>query len=126
MKAIIFIAFFYSLAAVCQGQNLIPDSIRWRIITSPRVESKSAGQVYISNSYSRLKPFQNLNPFDGQSLSRYYRPTYSTNGMVSELGVTNGERNLSGVGRSSTRIPFYMYVRKYDAFFEFREKQKGN
>jgi hypothetical protein len=67
--------------------------------------------------------FKLLKDFDGQTLTRLYRPTWNTFFLINKLNVSNGERNIQGFGPTNFRIPYSMYSRKYDAFFEARERQ---
>lgn len=62
--------------------------------------------------------------FSGQTLTRLYRPTL-TKGIINELQVSYGtEKTVQGFGYTNRTIPFYMYSRKYDAFYEALGRQK--
>ncbi len=82
----------------------------------------------IYNKYTgsfRLKVdnYFNLNAYNSQMITRIYTPTYSKGKQaLYSPNVSNGERNIQGLG--SVRIPFSVYFRKYDSFYDLRERVK--
>jgi len=48
-------------------------------------------------------PVKQFKGFDGQTLTRMYRPTWSTSFFINELNVSNGERNIQGFGQTNYR-----------------------